>query len=116
MNEKTIQVPAILTSISHTKDGGLRLGFTTQEIPPAEKLLISQFFQSFGYLLFKENQFQETDIPKEEAEEGQKSPSKRQRAVLFIKWKQESKEPDFEIYYRRQIEKYIDLVKSKLDD
>jgi hypothetical protein len=109
------QVPAILTSISYTNDGGLRLGFHTNELSPEEKITAANFHQKFGYLLFKENSFQEVDIPKETAEDTTKTPSKRLRAVLFVNWQQEGIKEDFEIYYRRQVEKIIEHIKTKLD-
>ena len=112
----TFQAPAILTSISHTTDGGLRLGFSTNELTPEDKLSAVLFHQKFGYILFKENPFQESEIPQEDAEDKTKTPSKRLRAVLFKLYQQSGgKKEEFEIYYRQQVEKIIDHLKSKLD-
>ena len=116
MDEKKFQAPAILTSISYSKDGGMRLGFTTNELTDEDKLIAAKFYQKFGFVLFKSNQFSLVDIPREEAEESHKTPGQRLRGVLFKKWKQEGITTDFEVWYRTEMEKFIDKIKSQLDE
>lgn len=111
-----IQLPAILTSISSSADGGLRMSFATNELTPEEKVEAMKLHQQFGWLLFSPNPFTSSDLPKEQAEEGQKSPSKRLRATLFILWKQQGEQGDFEVFYRAKMEKIIDMIKAKLDE
>ncbi len=113
--DKKFQAPAILTSLSYTKDGGVRLSFTTNELNDEDKLIVAHFFQKFGFLLFKSNEFTLEDMPKEDAEDKTKTPSKRLRAVLFLMWKQTGEKGDFETYYRTQVEKVIEHLKAKLD-
>lgn len=91
------------------------MGFTTNELSDEDKLIIAKFYQKFGFVLFKANEFESDDVPKEQAEDTQKTPSKRLRAVLFLLWKQAGEKGDFELYYRNQVEKMIDVVKAKLD-
>lgn len=114
---KTIfSAPAILTRIAYLKDGGLSLGFATNELTDEEKVIASRFHQKFGYVLFKENQYREEEIPAIDASDESKSPSQRLRASLFIFWKSKSTpKPDFELFYRSQMEKIIDRVKACLD-
>lgn len=50
---QSYSVHVVQTSISHTKDGGLRLGFATQELNEEEKLVIIKQFQSFGKLTYE---------------------------------------------------------------
>ena len=109
------QAPAILKSISHTSDGGLRIGFTTNELSDEDKLVATKFHQKFGWVLFQENDFQLKDIPKEQAERGEKTPGQRLRASLFRLWQQQNPNLEFEIYYRNKMEKLIEHIKSKLD-
>lgn len=52
------------------------------------------------------------DLPARE--DGQKSPSQRQRATLFVFWKQNGAKGDFEIFYNKNINEYIDKVKEQL--
>ncbi len=115
MEDLKFQAPAILTSISYSKDGGVRIGFTTNELSDADKLIVSKFHQKFGFILFKSNEFTTEDVPKEDAEDKTKTPSKRLRATLFILWKQNGEKGDFETYYRIQVEKIIEHLKAKLD-
>lgn len=113
---KIITAPAILTSISYTKDGGMRLGFSTNELSQKDKLTISEFYQTFGWLAFKENAIDVLDMPKEDAEDKLKTPAKRLRNTLYVLATQEGiKKEHFELYYREKMEKIIDFVKNKLD-
>jgi len=110
-----IQVPAILTRISFLKDGGVSLGFSTNELSDEEKVLLSKYYQKFGWLLFRENELTAEDIPTEDADFEGKTPSKRLRAVLFVYWKQKGKEGDFEDFYRVKMNEFIEHIKTKLD-
>ena len=109
------QAPAILNSISFRKDGGLSLGFVTNEITSEEKIIAGKFYSKFGYVLFKENQFKEADVPASDATDETKSPAQRLRATLFVLWKQRGGKGDFEIFYRDMMEKAISRVKNLLD-
>lgn len=115
MVSKIFQVPAILSRIAYLKDGGLSLGFSTNELSHQEKVTISEYHNTFGYLLFRANQFSESDMPDTDATDEQKSPAQRLRAALFILWKQSGETGDFEVYYRKQMEKAINRVKNLLD-
>ena len=109
------QAPAILTRIAYLKDGGLSLGFATNELSDEEKVIASRYHQKFGYVLFKENQYKDEDIPDGDASDESKSPSQRLRSVLFIYWKQNKKDGDFDSFYRREMEKFINHVKEAID-
>lgn len=112
---KTFQAPATLTSVSSTADGGVRLNFHTQELDVGEKVIAMGYHGAFGYVLFKPNEFSDADIPEDDATDDGKSPSKRLRAVIFCLWKQRGEKGDFEVFYRRAIEKAINRIKDELD-
>jgi len=115
-DRKLIKIQAILTRISYMKDGGLSLGFSTQEMSPEDKVVMAELYQTFGWLAFSPNQVDTTDMPTEEAEDKQKTPSKRLRSVLYVFAKQRGIKPEnFEAWYREQMEKIIERVKTKLD-
>lgn len=112
-----IKLPAYLTSFGSRADGSARLGFATQELTDDNFLDIKKHHNLFGWLLFSENDINLSDIPKEMAEEGQKSPSKRLRGALFAWWKQNNpnaEKDDFESYYRSYMNKQIEVIKNKL--
>ena len=104
-----IKVPATLKAIGYTR-GGMKLTFVTDKV-----IDVAQHFEKLGHLIFKENEVLNEEIPEEEADDGEKRPSRRLRAVLFVRWKQAGKEGDFESYYRLQVENMIQVIKSKLD-
>jgi len=66
-------------------------------------------------LLWSPNKIQVEDLPKEQAEENQKTAAQRLRATIFVWWQQQGGQGDFEVFYRQQMEKLIDMVKTKLD-
>lgn len=45
-----------------------------------------------------------------------KSPSERLRAVLYVAWNQDSEDSDFDTYYKRKMNGFINFVKAKLDE
>jgi len=112
---KAFQAAAILSSISFTKDNGLRIGFITQELSNDEKIKVQEYYQKFGWLLFQHNEFQDSDIPKVKAEKQSKTPGQRLRDVIFVYFKQINNNEDFETFYRNQMDKIIDFMKKKLD-
>lgn len=116
---KIIQVASQLVGATPLADNGMSLRFHTKELTAQEKLVIMDSFQRAGWLLFKEDEaeFTQLDIPKENSgyEDG-KTPSTRLRAVIFRYWEQfkQSEEKDFEVFYRKAIEKQITVYKEKL--
>lgn len=111
---KIFTAPAILSRISFTADGGLSIGFTTQEINAEEKIKASEFHQHFGWLLFKDSEFSVGDIPKDDPTDEDKSPSQRLRAALYVLWQQRGERGEFESFYRINLEKAISRVKNLL--
>lgn len=115
IDRKNFQVPAILSGITFKVDGGLSLRFTTNELTTSEKVDVGDFINQFGYLLFAPNDFEDADIPKNNAPGDLKSPSQRLRGVLYLLWEKFKVVNDFDIYYRQQMEKIIQHYKEKLD-
>jgi hypothetical protein len=113
---KIFQVPALVVRANPMKDGGMSLGFHTNEISNEEKITLMNFMNSFGYLLFKENKFSETEIPAGQAPSDLKSPAQRLRAVIFC-YSQKLKIPkeEFDQFYNRQMEAIIEQYKDKLE-
>ena len=116
--------PAIQLSVgfdrcSPHKDGSMGLAFSTQELTNEEKLVLLNHLGKFGWLLFKEDDhaYQEDDIPKEPSDyDDGMSPQKRLRAKIWKYWKNRKQEtnPDFEAFYRGQIDYLIEQYEEKL--
>lgn len=109
------QHEAILEGVTPLKDGGVSLRFHTNEVSKDDKVMLMEFYQSFGWLLFSANEFQESEIPNEAARHDTgASPSKRLKAVLFVYWKQMGGNGDFDAFYRQRMEQFINKVKENL--
>lgn len=109
------QVEAILEGVTPRKDGGVSLRFVTNEVSKDDKVMLMEFYQSFGWLMFSANEFQESDIPTEAAKHDVgASPSKRLKSVLFVLWKQQGENGDFDAFYKKKMEQFIDRVKENL--
>jgi len=96
-------------------DGGLSIGFHTNELDSEEKVAVMDMHNEAGWLLFQPNEIAEADVPDKQAELETKTPSQRLRAVLFVYWKQTTPEETFEVFYCRKMEAIIDSVKGRLD-
>ena len=112
---KTFQIPATLEGTTPLKDGGMSLRFHTQELTDEEKLVIINLFQTFGYILFCANQFNDSDIPKDDASDNTKKPSQRLRAIMYVFWKQQGMKGEFEQFYNKKMEYIIGQFRDKLE-
>lgn len=112
---KAIEMQAILTSFSSKVDRSAGLRISTPELSTDEFEAIRAMQGSNVLLIMAPDNSGGEVISVEEKIEG-KSPSTRLRSVLFVYWKEKKKEtfPDFEVFYRSMMEKYIDGVKAKL--
>ncbi len=111
-----IKLQAYLTNFNRKPDRSCKVSFETQELTPDDLLELDKHYQNFGWLVFQENQINLKDIPTEQAEDKNKTPAKRLRAVINVLSRQEGIAPEkFEEYYRAKMEKLIDYIKAKLD-
>lgn len=112
-----VQVPATITKVMTMRDRTIRVQVDTQEIPPEAKKQIFELSDELGYFFFSKVPLKEIDtskLPPIVLEQGEKSPSQRLRATLFVYWEQTKNQEPFDIFYRRTVEKYIDAIKEKL--
>ena len=89
---KCFTVPAQLSSYRSTADKGLSITFRSQELTPEDAVSVASFHQGFGFLCFKENEWKEVELPKEDAPEFGKTQSERLRNTLYRVWEQLKKE------------------------
>lgn len=96
----------------------VRLTVDTQEtLTPGQKSELFDLYESVGYFFFLQQAtvtIKTDDLPEIHLEDGEKSPSQRLRAVLYIWWQQNGSKDDFELFYRRWMERTIDKVKETL--
>lgn len=108
-------VQSQIVGVRALNDGGLSLNIHTKELETAEKAIAMDYQNKSGWLLFSENQISEKDIPAQDSSYEGKTPSQRLRAVLYILYTQKPQSITFEEYYRRNMETFIQVVKTKLD-
>ncbi len=82
-----------------------------------------ELHNKLGHFVFSASDdiIREEDIPTEPIEDNEKTPSQRLRAVMFVYWSKinegrAEQTMTFDAFYRQQVEKYIDLIKKKIDE
>lgn len=117
-------IPAILDSYRSLKDKTFKLVFQTNELNPEQVLYLQQNLQAFGYLAFKQEQFERNDLDfldelssdKESLEAIGKTKSQQLRAVLYRLWQQNNEGyKDFDNYYSFKMNQLVTHFKNKLD-
>lgn len=117
VKSRRFQIPAILDGISPLKDGGLSIRLHTNEVNDDEKLIAFSFYQKFGWLLFQEQEFDDSlELDEVRRDTGGKSPSQRLRNVLHVAYGQSNNSSiTFEQYYSQKMEQFINKVKENLN-
>jgi hypothetical protein len=112
----TVQMPVTLDSANRRKDRSVSLRFSsTQELGTAEFAELDRLTPSQGWLLFSLNEFTEADVPTEDAPSDTKKPSQRVRGILYRIWESNTDmAEDFELYYRRRMERIMLKLKEEL--
>lgn len=115
-----LQIMAVISKVTTLVDGGVKVVVDTSELAPLQMTQLFGLKGKSGWMVFKENQITQEDIPEidAEVEVGEKSPSKRLRNSLFVLWDQHSDKkqyPEFEVYYRAKMERIIGRVQDKLE-
>jgi len=118
MEKEILKVPATISKITTMSDGGLRLQVDTQELNQGDSGKVMMLRNKLGHFVFAETGIVEADLknlPEIKLEEGEKPPSTRLRATLFVYWEQHKVQEPFDIFYRRKVESFIEAVKEKLN-
>jgi len=117
-----ILLPVQLNPISRRKDKSVKLSYETRELTADETFMLMSMEGEEGWVLFSTNRDEVTEegIPQENAELNQKSQSQRIKSVLYILYTQDTKKGKFvgtfESYYKEKTEKYIEHLKTFIDD
>lgn len=122
--EGVLQIPATITKVVTMSHRSVRLTIDSQEeVGPDVMSRLMDSYEKIGWFCFlaeKRNIKPEeiANLPEIKDETDTKSPSQRLRGVLFIEWGAKSaaykEQYPFEVYYRGQMEKIIEVRKEKL--
>lgn len=114
-----VKLPVIFSGIRSRVDRTYTLSFSTREMTGESAADLLRMQQDECWLLIapSEKDIDNAEVPQDKPEVGMtsKTPSQRLRASLFVLYKQAGIQDDFESYYRTQMERFIDVVKSNLD-
>lgn len=112
---KSVEVNIIITGIRSKVDGSLGLSLTTPELTPEEK---AEFMRLQGVnLIALFTPLDEKDAPRYvvDKEIETKTPSERLRNSLYVLWEQEGSRGEFDEFYKKSMEKFIEIVKERLE-
>mgnify|MGYP001315927183 CR=1 FL=1 len=116
-------IPCAIESVSTRRDKTLKVVIGTQELSPAKAAeLLNQWASGIGVMAFKGESFSFNDEEvlksiKIDAEEmGSKTPSQRLRSCLYVLFERNAEgHNDFNSYYASMMEKFIEMVKKRID-
>jgi len=107
-------------SISTTKDGGVNIKIHTNELTDEEKLAIMKYAGSAGWILFRETEVNESEIPEPPIEDISKPIHIRIRNACYvlIESKKKSKPTPKEVHdiYHLFMDNLLDEIKDKIDN
>ena len=116
---ETFQLSAFIDGIKTLKSKTLKITLETQDISmftPEQLANLFKLNDSQMWVAFSKMEVQPDDLDiKEVKVDGRKSPSTRLRNSLYVLWEKGKQDEDFELYYIRQMEKFIKHVKDKLN-
>jgi|TARA_R100000231_G_C5328157_1_gene165534 hypothetical protein len=120
-----------IDKVSTLADGSLRIYVGTPELSNETMVKVFSLIKKPGYVLVSTSSFNQEQIDAVEkatvnAEFSEKTPSQRLRGVFYKLWEQtqpksmngdtgELEYVDFDLYYKRQMNKLIDHYKTKLN-
>ena len=119
-----------IDKVSTLADGSLRVYVGTPELSSETMVSVFSLIKKPGFVLISANAINQDQIDAVEkattnAEFSEKTPSQRMRGVLYRLWEKtqpktmngdgEMEYVDFDLFYKRQMNKIIDHFKTKLD-
>lgn len=113
---KTLQTPAIITSISSRQDGSLRFSTETPEYTNEEKAVFFEIQGKNVKITIEPVDEEATEVVEVTSEAEPKSRSQKLRSVLYVLYQQNYKEkyPTFTNFYNSKMDIWIEDIKGKL--
>lgn len=113
---QAVTCDVILSSIRTRADNSLGLNFSTPELQPDEMLVFLQLKNQNLKMLLQPTDGVPDGLKDVRQEFDRKSPSTRLRNVLYLVWKQQESEMDFNDWYTRHMEKLIIQHKGMIQE
>ena len=113
---KALQFNGVITGIRAKVDRSLGLTIGTPELSISEKAEIMNLQGINIDILFTPLDITPSETITMEKDIESKSQSQRIRSILFLLWKKSDESDSFNTYYYHHTEKYINFLKTKLED
>lgn len=111
-------LPVIVESIKSLKDGSVSVNIATQELSPGKAAELFSLRNMVCFAYFSAKQIENNDkkiIDSLDPELKGKTPGERLRAVMYLKWKDDSEGyPDSNSHYKAKMEAIIEHYKQDL--
>jgi hypothetical protein len=123
MAPQLLTIPCAIEAVSTRRDKTIKLVIGTQELTPEQMTeLMSHWMGGVGVMAFKGEQFNYNDeqllknIKIDSADLGSKTPSQRLRSALYVLFESNNEgHHDFHSFYTAMMERFIDMVKRRID-
>ncbi len=110
----SFKLAGFFSGFSSRADGSAGLRFVSNELSGSDFAALKDSHNQFGWVVFKENELQDEDIPTETAPQEGKTPSQRLRDRMYVYWVKKGISSDFDAWRRQQLEiigqRYLDQV------
>lgn len=110
-------IPAAVTKITTMRDKTVRLVIDCQETDPETMADLFRLNDTLGWFFFHLAPIKDIDtsnLPEIKFEKGQKTPSERLHAVLYVLWLDEKPAIPFDQFYLERMNSMIEWIKAKL--
>lgn len=114
-----IKLPGYFVGFASKTDGSATLRFSTQELVGEDFSDLKKNQGAFGWIVFKPQdagELTEADMPSEQVEEEGISPSKRLYNRMFVYWKNQKIDMDFDAWRKKQLDILGQRYLDKLND
>lgn len=113
---KAISLSIVIDGIRAKKDRSLGLTVSTPEMTVEEKTLMLELQGVNCHATIQPLDEEFPEIVEVKAETDRKTASSRLRGILWVLWDKRGREGDFDVFYRAQMEKFIQRIKDLVDE
>lgn len=113
---RAISLGIVIDGIRAKKDRSLGLSISTPEMTVQEKTLMFELQGVNCHATIQPLDEEFPEIVEVKAETDRKTASSRLRGILWVLWDKRGRDGDFDVFYRQQIEKVIERIKSLVDE
>jgi hypothetical protein len=101
-------------SVASRKDGSVRFSVETAELTTDQRALVLGYHGKACRAVIAPSDYTDGEVEEIKTEKGDKTPSSRMRAVLFLLWRQDNQHKTFQEYYSARMERIIDKLKEQI--